>query len=75
MPKSFNVSRSEMENLLHSENGFTVEFYKHFFDLFGQEFLDSANAAFDDNELTISQHRGGDLKDLSGAPKCFKNLF
>ena len=37
------------------EEGFTVEFgYKHFFDLFGQEFLDSVNAAYDDNELTIS---------------------
>ena len=74
MPKSFNVSRSEMENRLHGESGFAVGFYKHFFDLFGQEFLDSVNAAYDDNELTISQRRGvitlipkedANLKDLS----------
>ena len=58
------------------EDGFTVEFYKHFFGLFGQEFLDSVNAAYayDENELSISQRRGvitlipkedANLKDLS----------
>ena len=56
------------------EDGFTVEFYKHFFGLFGQEFLDSVNAAYDENELSLSQRRGvitlipkedANLKDLS----------
>ena len=58
------------------EDGFTVEFYKHFFGLFGQEFLDSVNAAYayDENELSFSQRRGvitlipkedANLKDLS----------
>ena len=56
------------------EDSFTVEFYKPFFDLFGQEFLDSVNAECDYNELTISQRRGVltlfpkedvNLKDLS----------
>lgn len=40
------------------EDGFTVEFYKFFFELLGQEFLDSINASFDDNKLSISQCRG-----------------
>lgn len=40
------------------EDAFTIEFYKFFFELIGQEFLDSINAAFEDNELSISQCRG-----------------
>ena len=56
------------------EDGFTVEFYKFFFELLGQEFLDSINASYEDNELSISQRRGvitlipkedANLKDLS----------
>ena len=37
------------------EDGFSVEFYQFFFELLGQEFLDSINAS---NELSISQRRG-----------------
>ena len=42
------------------DDGFTVEFYMFicFFDLIGQDFLDSVNAAYADNELSISQRRG-----------------
>ena len=56
------------------EDGFTVEFYQFFFELLGQELLDSINASYDDNELSISQRRGvitlipkedANLKDLS----------
>ena len=56
------------------EDSFTVEFYQLFFELLGQEFLDSINASYDENELTISQRRGvitlipkedANLKDLS----------
>ena len=56
------------------EDGFTVEFYQFFFELLGQEFLDSINASYDNNELSISQRRGvitlipkedANLKDLS----------
>ena len=56
------------------EDSFTVEFYKHFFGLFGQEFLDSVNTAHDQSELSISQRRGvitlipkenANIKDLS----------
>jgi len=42
----------------NGEDGRTAEFYKRFFDLFGQEFLDSVNAAYEGNELSISQRRG-----------------
>ena len=51
-----------------------VEFYQFFFELLGQEFLDSINASYDKNELSISQRRGvislipkedANLKDLA----------
>lgn len=42
----------------NGEDGRTAEFYKRFFDLFGQEFLDSVNAAYEGNELSIPQRRG-----------------
>ena len=53
---------------------FTVEFYQFFFELLGQELLDSINTSYDDHELSISQRRGvitlipkedANLKDLS----------
>lgn len=56
------------------EDGFTVKFYQFFFELLGQEFLDSINASYDQNELSISQRRGviilipkedANLKDLA----------
>jgi len=40
------------------EDSFSVEFYQFFFELLGQEFLDSINASYDENELSISQRRG-----------------
>ena len=40
------------------EDGFTVEFYKTFFDLIGQDLVASFNAAYEVNELSISQRRG-----------------
>ena len=39
------------------EDGFTVEFYKTFFDLIGQDLVASFNAAYEVNELSISQRR------------------
>ena len=56
------------------EDGFSVEFYQFFFELLGQEFFNSINASYDENELTISQCRGvitlipkedANLKDLA----------
>ena len=56
------------------EDGFSVEFYQFFFELLGQEFLDSINASYDENELSVSQRREvitlipkehANLKDLS----------
>ena len=40
------------------EDGFTVEFYKTFFDLIGQDLVASFNAAYEVNELSTSQRRG-----------------
>ena len=40
------------------EDGFTVEFYQFFFELLGQEFLNSINVSYDNSELSISPHRG-----------------
>ena len=56
------------------EDGFTVEFYKFFFELLGHDLIASFNEAYKANELTISQRRGvitlipkedGSLMDLS----------
>lgn len=40
------------------EDGFTVKFYKTFFDLIGQDLAASFNAAYEVNELSTSQRRG-----------------
>ena len=40
------------------EDGFTVEFYKTFLDLIGQDLVASLNAAYEANELSLSQRRG-----------------
>ena len=40
------------------EDGFTVEFYKFFYDLLGKDLLASFNEAYETNEHTISQRRG-----------------
>ena len=56
------------------EDGFTVEFYKFFFELLGHNLVESFNEAYETNELSISQRRGiitlipkedGSLLDLS----------
>ena len=56
------------------EDGFTVEFYKFFFELLGHNLVESFNEAYEANELSISQRRGiitlipkedGSLLDLS----------
>ncbi|KAL9954871.1 hypothetical protein ACROYT_G042456 [Oculina patagonica] len=52
------VRESFQENKSPGEDGFTVEFYKYFFELIGGHFLDSLNAAFEVGELTISQRPG-----------------
>ena len=40
------------------EDGFTVEFYKHFFDLVGPDLLASLNGAYELGRLSVSQRRG-----------------
>ena len=45
-------------NKTSGEDGFTVEFYKFFIELLGEDMVTSFNAAYDANELTISQRRG-----------------
>jgi len=56
------------------EDGFTVEFYKCFFELLGHNLVESFNEAFEANELSVAQRRGvitllpkedGSLLDLS----------
>ena len=41
-----------------SEDGFTAEFYRNFFDIIGRDLVDCLNAAHDKGQLSISQHRG-----------------
>ena len=41
-----------------SEDGFTVEFYKYFFDLVGADLLASLNRAYELERLSVSQRRG-----------------
>ena len=40
------------------EDGFTVEFYKCFFDISGNDLLKNYNAAYENGEMSISQRRG-----------------
>ena len=40
------------------EDGFTVEFYSKFFDLIGNDLVESLNAAYENEQLSISQRRG-----------------
>ena len=40
------------------EHGFTVEFYSKFFDLIGNDLVESLNAAYESEQLSISQRRG-----------------
>ena len=40
------------------EDGFTAKFYLEFFDLLGEDLMESFNAAFRTGKLSISQRRG-----------------
>ncbi|KAL9981573.1 hypothetical protein ACROYT_G010292 [Oculina patagonica] len=52
------ILESFEDNKSPGEDGFTAEFYKHFFDLIGLDLIQSLNQAFKDGELSISQRRG-----------------
>ncbi|KAL9969964.1 hypothetical protein ACROYT_G022257 [Oculina patagonica] len=52
------ILESFEDNKSPGEDGFTAEFYKHFFDLIGLDLIQSLNQAFEDGELSISQRRG-----------------
>ena len=53
-----NVLESFQNDKSPGEDGFTVEFYKFFYDLLGENPLACLNEAYERNELTISQRRG-----------------
>ena len=53
-----NVLETFQENKSPGEDGFTVEFYKCFFDLVGSYLLESLNAGYEVGKLSISQRRG-----------------
>ena len=40
------------------EDGFTVEFYSKFFYLIGNDLVESLNATYENEQLSISQRRG-----------------
>ncbi|KAL9959075.1 hypothetical protein ACROYT_G036156 [Oculina patagonica] len=52
------ILESFEDNKSPGKDGFTAEFYKHFFDLIGFDLVQSLNQAFEDGELSISQRRG-----------------
>ena len=53
-----NVLESFQNDKSPGEDGFTVEFYKLFYDLLSENLLACLNEAYEENELTISQRRG-----------------
>ena len=53
-----NVLETFQENKSPGEDGFTVEFYKCFFDLVGSYLLESLNAGYEVGKLSIAQRRG-----------------
>ena len=61
-PLTYDECRKSLETFQNDkapgEDGFTVEFYKYFFDLLGNDFLASLNEAHAKGELSISQRRG-----------------
>ena len=61
-PLTYDECRKALETFQNDkapgEDGFTVEFYKYFFDLLGNDFLASLNVAHAKGELSISQRRG-----------------
>ncbi|KAL9959874.1 hypothetical protein ACROYT_G033243 [Oculina patagonica] len=52
------ILESFEDNKSPGEDGFTAEFYKHFFDLIGFDLVQSLNEAFENGELSISERRG-----------------
>ena len=50
--KSFSNGKSP------GEDGFTVEFYRSFFDILGNDLVDSLNTAHEKGQLSIPQRRG-----------------
>ena len=53
-----NVLESFQNDKSPGEDGFTVEFYKLFYDLLSENLLACLNEAYEKNEFTISQRRG-----------------
>ena len=50
------ISKWEITNT--GDDGYTAEFYKQFFSLLGEDLVSSFNAAFDIDEMSVSQQRG-----------------
>ena len=61
-PLSYEECKTVLESFQNDkspgEDGFTVEFYKLFYDLLSENLLACLNEAYEKNELTISQRRG-----------------
>ena len=61
-PLTYDECRKALETFQNDkapgEDGFTIEFYKNFFDLLGNDLLASFNEAHAKDELSISQRRG-----------------
>ena len=53
-----NVLESFQNDKSPGEDGFTVEFYKLFYDLLSENLLACLHEAYEENEFTISQRRG-----------------
>ena len=53
-----NALKDVKENIIPGEDGFTKDFFEMFFDLTGNNLLDSYNEAFDKGKMSISQRRG-----------------
>lgn len=48
----------QKHNKTPGSNGFTIEFYRFFWDSIGQIMVDSFNNAFENGDMSISQKRG-----------------
>ena len=61
-PLSYEKCKKSLETFENGkslgEDGFTVEFYKHFFDLVGVDLLPSLNGAYEFGRISVSQRRG-----------------
>ena len=61
-PLSYEECKKSLETFENEkspgEDGFTVEFFKHFFDLVGKDLLASLNGAYELRRLSVSQRRG-----------------